>query len=165
MVLRQGGATVENNYVDIKHLIMRIYDRISDLQDIMMQYNEYNITINEVHILEKLNRNDGTSVKNLARLCNVTNATMTVQIKKLESNGYVTKEKDPQDSRGVLIHMTTKGKKIVKVHEYFYVKLLKGILQSHDQEEIALMYSMLSEIEANLGEAIENRREDLRKKR
>lgn len=153
------------DYVEIKQLIMRIYDRISDLQDIMMQYKEYNITINEVHILEKLNGNDGIKVKELAELCNVTNATMTVQLKKLEANDYVTKEKDPHDSRSVLIFITQKGRKIVKVHEYFYVKLLKGILKSHGQEEIELMYSMLSEIEQNLIAAIQTQRDDLKIKK
>lgn len=153
------------DYVEIKQLIMRIYDRISDLQDIMMQYKEYNITINEVHILEKLNGNDGIKVKELAELCNVTNATMTVQLKKLEANDYVTKEKDPHDSRSVLIFITQKGRKIVKVHEYFYVKLLKGILKSHEEEEIELMYSMLSEIEQNLTAAIQTQRDDLKIKK
>lgn len=153
------------DYVEIKQLIMRIYDRISDLQDIMMQYKEYNITINEVHILEKLNGNDGIKVKELAELCNVTNATMTVQLKKLEANDYVTKEKDLHDSRSVLIFITQKGRKIVKVHEYFYVKLLKGILKSHGQEEIELMYSMLSEIEQNLTAAIQTQRDDLKIKK
>ncbi len=153
------------DYVEIKQLIMRIYDRISDLQDIMMQYKEYNITINEVHILEKLNGNDGIKVKELAELCNVTNATMTVQLKKLEANDYVTKEKDLHDSRSVLIFITQKGRKIVKVHEYFYVKLLKGILKSHEEEEIELMYSMLSEIEQNLTAAIQTQRDDLKIKK
>lgn len=140
---------------------MRIYDRIADLQDVMLQFNQYNITINEIHILEKLKNNDGINVKTLAGMCNVTTATMTIQIKKLEMNKYITKEKDPNDLRGLFIHLTEKGQKIVKIHEYFYIKLLKGILKSHKKEDIELMYTMLSEIEGNLGSFISKQKEKL----
>lgn len=156
---------MEDNYIQIKHLIMRIYDRIADLQDVMLQFNQYNITINEIHILEKLKNNDGINVKTLAGMCNVTTATMTIQIKKLESNKYVIKEKDPNDLRGLIIRITDKGKKIVKTHEYFYIKLLKGILKTHKKEDIDLMYSMLSEIEGNLNSFILKQREKLQEKK
>ncbi len=50
----------------------------------------------------------------LANLMNVTTASITVSLKRMEKSGWIVKETDPQDMRYSVIRLTPKGEELAK---------------------------------------------------
>jgi len=73
------------------------------LKDLGITYTQY-ITL--LALWEK----DRVPVKELGRRLYLDSGTLTPLLKKLETSGYVTRSRDPNDERSVLIELTEKGR-------------------------------------------------------
>lgn len=60
-------------------------------------------------ILDHLDRADALTLSDLARHLDVTESTMSIQIQKLEREGYVRRVRDRHDRRRVRLHLTAAG--------------------------------------------------------
>jgi DNA-binding MarR family transcriptional regulator len=63
-------------------------------------------------ILDHLDRADAITVSELALHLDVTESTVSIQIRKLEREGYVRRIRDPQDGRRVRLHLTAAGVRV-----------------------------------------------------
>jgi len=63
-------------------------------------------------ILDHLDRADAITVSELARHLDVTESTVSIQIRKLEREGYVRRVRDRQDERRVRLHLTAAGMRV-----------------------------------------------------
>lgn len=105
-------------------------------------------------MLMMLSEAEYDSQAELARALEISTATVTVSLKKLERDGYIQKKAKEEDSRVNFVSLTAKGEEIVKkskeIFGYLDNQLIKGFA---DEELITLrrylsrMYNNLSEIE------------------
>ena len=58
--------------------------------------------------------NPTSNQREIAHKLHVTPATINVMVKRMEKNGWLTREADPQDGRVTLISLSDKGQEIVK---------------------------------------------------
>lgn len=70
------------------------------------------LTARQASILDHLDDEKPISLNGLARHTGVTAATMCIAIDKLESKGYVRRERDEADRRRVLLRLTPAGKRL-----------------------------------------------------
>lgn len=71
-------------------------------------------------VLSELGRNDGISQLGLARLTRLSAPTVSVAITKMENDGLVRREPDPQDMRQMKVFLTEKGREsMLKVRKAF----------------------------------------------
>lgn len=72
----------------------------------------YDLTYTGYITLMALWDKDGVNVKELGKRLYLDSGTLTPLLKKLESQGYVTRERDPKDERNIIIKLTDKGRDI-----------------------------------------------------
>ncbi len=79
----------------------------------------------------------------LAKHVRRTKSTVTVLVEKLERSGYVRREPDPADSRGVLVRLTDKGRALEPAFLSISAGLQQLIAERLDPEETALLEKLL----------------------
>ena len=96
--------------------------------------------------LEKVGLSDicgACNMSELAKQVHRTKSTVTALVEKLERNGYVLRIPDPEDSRGVLVRLTDKGRALEPAFEAISNGLQRLITDRLSEEEAALLARLL----------------------
>ena len=95
--------------------------------------------------LEKVGLSDiaPSNMSELAKQVHRTKSTVTALVEKLERNGYVLRIPDPEDSRGVLVRLTDKGRALEPAFEAISNGLQRLITDRLSEEEAALLARLL----------------------
>lgn len=98
-----------------------------------------NLTTSQLATLRQLGRRGALSAGDLARGISVSQATITGIVDRLEKSGLLTRCRDSQDRRRVVIELTDAGREVVAtspppLHERFVVRLAE--LPPEEREEI-----------------------------
>lgn len=93
------------------------------------------LSIAELHTICAVGLYETNPMKVIANRLGITVATLTVMINKLEKRGYVKRERGTQDRRQVLVALTTKGRKAMRVHNAFHRKMVESALADLTPEE------------------------------
>ena len=86
---------------------------------------------------------EACNMSELARQVRRTKSTVTTLVEKLERNGYVLRMPDPEDSRGVLVRLTDKGRALEPAFEAISNGLQRLITDRLSEEEAALLDRLL----------------------
>lgn len=108
-----------------------------------------NLTTSQLATLRQLARRGALSAGDLARGISVSQATITGIVDRLESRGLVTRVRDMEDRRRVVIDLTEAGREVVAtspppLHERFVVRLAE--LPTEEREEIARVLDRIVEM-------------------
>ncbi len=79
------------------------------------QLEAYNIGPGQFPFLMMLFHRDGMRQEDMGRLRGLTRASCTRALQKLETEGYVNRQKDPGDGRAYRVYLTEKGRRIQDV--------------------------------------------------
>ena len=91
--------------------------------------------------------------KDIAEQFEISAATVSVTIKKLEQAGYVKKEITSKDSRYNNLYITEKGLDIVKKSEKLFCLINTMVFSNFSDEELATLMDYLSRIQESLRKA------------
>src|SRR4051794_37467783 len=80
-------------------------------------------------------------------------ATMTRIVQSLEQDGYVRREPDPLDGRGVRLQATAKGKRVMQLGRERRVRNLAALLAWLSSDEVARVHEAAELVERALDEA------------
>jgi DNA-binding MarR family transcriptional regulator len=89
------------------------------------------------------------SQKELAERLEVTPAAITIALKKLESNGYVSKTLG-RDSRYNEIEITEKGRELVKLTRETFSRTDKSLFSGFTDDELKFYIECLDKIQKNI---------------
>lgn len=108
-----------------------------------------NLTTSQLATLRQLARRGALSAGDLARGISVSQATITGIVDRLESRGLVTRVRDKEDRRRVVIDLTEVGREVVAtspppLHERFVLRLAE--LPAEEREEIARVLDRIVEM-------------------
>lgn len=108
-----------------------------------------NLTTSQLATLRQLARRGALSAGDLARGISVSQATITGIVDRLESRGLVTRVRDMEDRRRVVIDLTEGGREVVAtspppLHERFVLRLAE--LPTEEREEIARVLDRIVEM-------------------
>ena len=98
------------------------------------------------HTIEIVGSSGPIRMKPLAQKLGVTMGTLTVMINRLEKEGYVQREKDPDDGRGFNILLTEKGREVHREHHAYHLKLVEDIANPLEPEEFEQLLNIFSKI-------------------
>lgn len=119
----------------------------------LKQMGPFGLGAGQFHFLLALYRNDSVSQDSLTERMMVDKATTTRALKKLESEGYVRREKDPKDKRKHMVFLTEKGwdirPDILEVLERWTSLLLRDFTD----EEKDQLFEYLERLERNSGDS------------
>ena len=109
-------------------------------QAVARMYNEeaakYNATMATGFALLSLDKDDGTPSTTLAPKMGMEATSLTRTLKSMEERGLITRRKNPNDGRGVLIHLTDFGKEKRELSRTTVLKFNEKIRQNVTEEQL-----------------------------
>lgn len=94
----------------------------------------------------------------LAKALEVSTATVTVSLKKLERDGYIEKTTQEDDTRAKFVKLTEKGEEIVGKSQEIFEYVDKRAIEGISEEELLVLQKCLKRMYKNLEEIEEERK-------
>ena len=145
---KQGEAHVKFE-MRFGRLIRMYYSRIQS------QLAEVGLYRGQPPILMLLYKNDGMSQKEMARALNLSPATMTVTLKRMEKAGLVLREMDEHDQRILRVHLSEKGREMCETGESRIGVVTAELLEGFTLEEQQQLNESLARIARNMERVVE----------
>ena len=82
------------------------------------------LALGELHVIETVNKNNNKPMTLIAKKEHVTVGALTTCVNRLVQKGYLLRTRDEMDHRVILLSVTQKGKKVLKVHDKFHDDIL-----------------------------------------
>ncbi|TKI47164.1 MarR family winged helix-turn-helix transcriptional regulator [Lysinibacillus tabacifolii] len=111
--------------------------------------HEDNISHQSVRILQMIQKEDEVTVRDIAKLLNISQNTASEHVKKLERHGWVEKIRAANDQRKVKLFLTADGLQIVKKNTELDDNKLKQallLLSEKEQQSVLEAFQLLSEV-------------------
>ena len=121
-------------------------------KEIIRKYNPYlkeiDLTYTQYIVMMYLWQHKKTNVKELGDALWIDSGTLTPLLKKLESKGYLKRERSKVDERNLLVSITDKGEKVKEKARDIPLKIGKCL--NLNEEEIKTLYQLTYKILDNL---------------
>ncbi len=104
------------------------------------------LSISELRTIRAVGMYEQNPMNVIANRLDVTLATLTVAVTKLEKKGFVKRTRSEVDRRQVLVALTTKGKQAYRVHGLFYKRLINNAIEELSPEEEKVLAQALAKV-------------------
>ncbi len=132
-------------------IALRRITRAADIHSHLLQ-RDFGVTGPQLSTLRVVHRLQPVSTGALARAACIGYATLTGILDRLEDNGYVTRTRDPEDRRSVILKMTKSGERLLASAPSLLQTRLREELTRMSERERSNMLNMLLRV-AGLMEA------------
>ena len=135
-----------DNYNVFHHILRNLFQEIMDIEEKALITSEFkDISVNDMHILEAIDTGKPKNMSAVAKIMSVTVGTLTTAINNLVKKGYVSRVRNDEDRRVVLISLTEKGKKAYAHHMKFHDSMVQALIRDLDEEQQKiLVHSLLN---------------------
>jgi DNA-binding MarR family transcriptional regulator len=101
-------------------------------------------------LLLHLEEDDGLTLSELARRCDLENSTLTPLVDELERHELVRRARTTEDRRVVQLFLTARGRDLAPRLRVMWLALQEQALQGVTEEEVATMYRIMARMVENL---------------
>ena len=108
--------------------------------------SKHNLTFNQFKVLEVLYHLGDLNIGSITKLTMSTPGNITVVVKNLKRDEWITSIKDPNDSRASILSITQKGKDIIEEVFPNHAKNLTNALEILSDEELNTLYDLLNKV-------------------
>jgi len=127
----------------INEILVELFNYILMIEDDYLSERGVKLTMNEVHVLEAIQKSEVTTMKEVSQRLNVTQGTLTTSINRLVDKGYAKKYKIVDDKRKTLLGLTMEGQAIVEIHNDFHRNMIEKLTEDYKlEEQIVLLESL-----------------------
>lgn len=127
------------------HILVEFYERMSSWENGVV--SDRDISLAQMHLIEVVGNNGSIRMKELARTLGVTTGTLTVMVHRLETKGYVIKQKDDDDKRSSFLALTPKGLEEYENHHHMHRQLIDEIVHVIGDDKSELFFKQLKKIQ------------------
>lgn len=103
-------------------------------------------TLRQLYYIELINKHDNISVSEIAKMLDVKKSTVSIAINQLIEQDIVSKVQSNTDKRVYFLQLTSKGKKIIKIHMKVHKNAIKQISEVLNQEEVDKFVKIIDKI-------------------
>ena len=107
---------------------------------------KHNLTFNQFKVLEVLYHRGDLNIGSITKLTMSTPGNITVVVKNLIRDSWITSQKDPNDSRSSILSITQKGKDIIEDVFPNHAQNLTKALEILSDEELDTLYDLLNKV-------------------
>ena len=139
--------------IELNELLVGTYQSIVEVEERMLRdLSNSRLTITEMHVLECIGQGaeTGRTVSDIAQRLRITPPSATVSIKRLESKGYVVKDRCAADARRVYVRLTREGRRAEVAHRYFHRQMVRAIADTMDAAERRALLKGIKKLDAFL---------------
>ena len=104
---------------------------------------EYDVRPFSYPLLIYLYLNEGVNQRRLCQILSLDEALATRTMRKLEAEGYVHRERDPNDQRSYLLTLTKQGRELAEILKEELVNWWGELFADVDEESIALLDNLM----------------------
>lgn len=127
--------------------VVRLEKASLKITNFTVQYlSKHNLTFNQFKVLEVLYHVGDLNVGSITKLTMSTPGNITVVVKNLKRDGWITSIKDPNDSRASILSITQKGKDIIEEVFPNHAKNLTKALDVLSDDELDTLYDLLNKV-------------------
>ena len=107
---------------------------------------KHNLTFNQFKVLEVLYHLGDLNIGSITKLTMSTPGNITVVVKNLKRDNWITSVKDPNDNRASILSITQKGKVIIEEVFPNHAKNLTKAMEVLNDEELNTLYDLLNKV-------------------
>jgi MarR family 2-MHQ and catechol resistance regulon transcriptional repressor len=108
--------------------------------------SKHNLTFNQFKVLEVLYHLGDLNIGSITKLTMSTPGNITVVVKNLKRDNWITSVKDPNDNRASILSITQKGKEIIEEVFPNHAKNLTKAMEVLNDEELNTLYDLLNKV-------------------
>ncbi len=124
--------------------IVRVFNKYSNEE--IQYFNEHDLTMNQFKVLEVLYHRGDLNISSITKLTMSTPGNITVVVKNLKRDGWISSICDPEDKRASILSITQKA--VDKIGEVFptHSKNLKRTMDVLSDEELQTLKELLKKV-------------------
>lgn len=135
----------------VEELINIILNKSEQLEESAKQKTDLkNLTAKQLHCIELIHTMENPTLSELTEKLEITKASTSVMLDRLEQHGFIRKVKSDNDRRSAHVHLTDKGDKAAHlhtdVHKQFAALLTKELTDSEKDILIVLLNKAIKSI-------------------
>jgi len=128
-------------------LIEIITELISDLEaEFIKKYQEEGFTARQIAYIDKINALGNPNLGEIAKALKLSKPSVTAIVDKLASKGYIEKFQSDEDRRSFHVHLSAKGKKLVKMHGETHNKIVDMLQNNLDSKDLKNLVTILNKV-------------------
>lgn len=130
----------------LNELLVGLFQYILYIEERNIRNKGFDLSMNDVHILENIAKASDNSMSHIAARIMVTQGTMSTNISRLIKKGYVVKYRDDADKRVQRLINTNKAKPVLEVHDEFHKNMIDKVIKAMGLEENEILNESLERI-------------------
>jgi len=130
----------------VNELLVDIFNRILAIEGEGLKEKGIKLSMSEIHVLEAVTKTEEPTMTNIANKLGITVGSLTVSINTLYQKGYVSRDRDPEDRRKVVIGLLPKAEADLEKHNDFHNEMINSIFTDLKIEEDELLISSLEKL-------------------
>ncbi len=130
----------------LNELLVGLFNYILYIEERNIKQKGVVLSMNDVHILESIQKASDNSMSHIARRCMITQGTLTTNVAKLIKKGYVIKYKDDEDKRISRLKITDKALDVLAIHDEFHKEMIDKALKDLHLEDNEVLNTSLENI-------------------
>jgi len=124
--------------------IVKTYNRFATQE--IKYFSENNLTFIQFKVLEVLYHRGDLSIGAITKFTMSTPGNITVVVKNLKRDGWITSLPNPEDKRASILSISQKGKDKMKSLFPQHAKNIHDYMDALDEEELDTLYSLLRKV-------------------
>jgi len=130
----------------INELLVEVFNHILSIEGQTLKKRGIKLSMNEVHVLEAIEKTLDPTMTNIANRLRVTVGTLTTSMNRLVEKGYALRHREVEDKRKVMITLTSKAIDVLKIHHEFHEEMLDALFSDMNLEEDEVLMQSLENL-------------------
>lgn len=128
-------------------LIEIITELIADLEaEAIKKYQEEGFTARQIVYIDTINMLGNPNLGEIAKALKLSKPSVTAIVDKLASKGYINKFQSDEDRRSFHVHLSAKGKQLVKMHGETHNKIVDLLQNNLDSRDLKNLVTILNKV-------------------
>lgn len=130
------------NLVELIEIITQI---IGDWElQFIKEYED--LSARQLEYIDAIDRLGNPNLKEIAQALKLSKPSVTAIVDKLTSKGYIDKFQSDEDRRSFHVHLSAKGKKLVKLHDETHNRMADLFRKNLDSKDLKKLVSLLNKV-------------------
>lgn len=137
-----------DSYGTVNDALGSLFNDVMDIEQKAIITEQFkDITNNDMHVIDAIGIGNPKNMSTIAKELSVTVGTLTIAINSLVKKGYVTRQRSNEDRRVVYISLSDKGRKAYKHHADFHRKMIQGIMEELNEQELEVLVKAIHHLD------------------
>lgn len=137
---------MSNTRHTLNELLVGLFNYILYIEERNLKTCGVLLSMNDVHILENVKKASDNTMSHIANRLMVTQGTLTTNVSKLITKGYLVRYRDEKDKRVYRLKNTDKAIDVLKIHDDFHTNMIDKAIGDLGLDENEELNNMLENI-------------------